>query len=80
MTIECSISLILYDYLMCRFDIKWIRNEMLRTYGNINEAFDLTEKEREYLKALHKRSKLKGQLTKQPSLKDYRVLVKAYGE
>ena len=61
----------------CRFDIKWIANKALRAYDNIDKDTTLSAKEKKYLKALHKK---KGQLSKQPTLSDYKVLAKAYGE
>ena len=64
---------------LLRFDIKWIRNVVLRNYENIDKDLSLGMKEKKYLKALHKRSK-KGQLSKRPTISDYRVLVQAYGE
>ena len=62
----------------CRFDIKWIKSELLQTYENIDRDPSLREIERNYLKALHERSKL-GQLPKQPSTKDYERLRAVYG-
>ena len=64
---------------MYRFDIKWIKNELLRTYENIDKDDSLDKKEKKYLKALHKRS-MKGQLLKRPSINDYETLAKAEGE
>ena len=62
-----------------RFNVKWIKNVTLQTYGNIDNS-DLKEKTKEYLKGLHKRTNKKELLAKRPSSGDFEVLVKAYGE
>ena len=49
----------------------------LRTYDNIDKDTTLTNKEKKYLKAIHNK---RSQLSKQPTLGDYKALAKAYGE
>ena len=62
-----------------RFKIHWIVDKALQTYANIDKDLHLSDKEKKYLKALHDHSK-KGQLSKRPTLNDYKVLAKAYGK
>ena len=62
-----------------RFNIKWIKNVTLRTYENIDKS-DLKDKTKEYLKGLHKRIEGNSQLSKRPSMNDYRRLALAYGK
>ena len=69
----------LYLHHTLRFDIKWIKKVTLQTYEKIDKDSDLKEDAKRYLKGIHERSK-KGELTKRPSLKDYKALVEAYGD
>ena len=60
-----------------RFDIKWLKNEELHVYENVNRAKNLTKKEKKYIKGLHQRWN-RGELPQKPSPGDIRALKKAY--
>ncbi len=59
-----------------RFDVNWLKDGFA-IESNIDQAQNLSEKEKEYLKTIHRRPEAQ---PKTPSKQDIKELKKAYGE
>jgi len=62
-----------------RFDIKWLKDPALQDDANVDKSTTLSDKEKNYLKKIPWRHKMRDQLPRRPSPGDYRALVEAYG-
>ena len=62
-----------------RFDIKWLRKD-LQDSEKINDSQDLSDKAKDYIKAIHERFSARKQLSEAPSKMDLLTLRQAYGK